>query len=93
MTSLLQELSANEIRQLLMMERQFKKLFDSVRQHMFVVSQERGIDPRVMRLGMATRCLMMAAEMHPGSRDVFMNDAGHAFATTHHETQDKNNDQ
>ena len=89
MTMLLQELSANEIRQLLSLEQEFKKRYESVMLHMLAVARERDINDLVTRLGLTTQCLLTAAKLFPGARETFLDAAGSAFDTIERTTRPK----
>lgn len=89
MTLLLQELSANEIRQLLALAQQHRKRFSAVAHQVLAVAREKDIDDDVARLAITTECLMLAAHMGSSARATFIAAAAAAFDEAERERKAK----
>ena len=81
MTMLLQDLSGDEIAALLRLTAQFKKRFGTVATHLLAVARENEIDEAVARLSITCECLLLAAYMHSGTHEVFLDAARSAIET------------
>lgn len=90
----MKQLSANEVRQLLSLSKQFTKRFAGVAQAVLMVAHEEKINERVARLSIATECLLLSAFMWDGDPETFvdaaraaLNDAARSRAADRDKTE------